>query len=228
MPQSDLAYGMLTPPLTPHFEDYEDPVDLYLGDCNVPKIDAEDFLMNEDLVEDVVDNVRTTGGCIIRGLIPQEKLVAIESELVISGMLKKSATFATDIVGNTVWQSVGQRFLTTASRRCWYGHGQRSTMCLPHLSTAMSISILPGSPAQPVHRPDDLHQSFQPAISQHQFGRDNNVCFFVAGKRCTRSNGAMRFVPGSHLWDYSHPPPEDVLDYAFAELQPGDAFMMLG
>jgi ectoine hydroxylase-related dioxygenase (phytanoyl-CoA dioxygenase family) len=56
------------------------------------------------------------------------------------------------------------------------------------------------------------------------------VCFFVAGKDCTPSNGATRIVPGSHLWDFSRPPPtEDQHDMFFrAEMKPGDVFMMLG
>lgn len=64
---------------------------------------------------------------------------------------------------------------------------------------------------------------------------------FVAATKSTRANGATRFIPGSHLWDYSVPPPdEDELESVsadndreiphglhFAELNPGDAFMML-
>jgi len=55
------------------------------------------------------------------------------------------------------------------------------------------------------------------------------VCFFVAGTKTTRENGATRVVPGSHLWDYSTPPPPaDDSTIQCAELEPGDAFMMLG
>lgn len=56
------------------------------------------------------------------------------------------------------------------------------------------------------------------------------VCFFVAGSKCTKANGATRIVPGSHLWDFSSPPPsdDDPVAFSYAEMQPGDAFMMLG
>jgi len=55
------------------------------------------------------------------------------------------------------------------------------------------------------------------------------VCLFVAGSKCTRQNGATRIVPGSHLWDYSTPPPEANSEDIFAaEMEPGDVFMMLG
>lgn len=55
------------------------------------------------------------------------------------------------------------------------------------------------------------------------------VCFFVAGTRTRQENGATRIIPGSHLWDYSIPPPAaDDTTIRCAELEPGDAFMMLG
>lgn len=68
------------------------------------------------------------------------------------------------------------------------------------------------------------------------------LCLFVAGKKCTKRNGATRIVPGSHLWDYKVPPPvypetssnssqvsnADAEKFSHAEMEPGDAFMMLG
>jgi ectoine hydroxylase-related dioxygenase (phytanoyl-CoA dioxygenase family) len=56
------------------------------------------------------------------------------------------------------------------------------------------------------------------------------VCFFVAGTKTTKANGATRIVPGSHLWDFSVPPPPTSLneDIFVAEMEPGDAFFMLG
>lgn len=60
----------------------------------------------------------------------------------------------------------------------------------------------------------------------HEQGRDAGIGLFVAGKKATRQNGATRFIPGSHLWDYSEGPPREDQTY-HAELNPGDAFMML-
>jgi len=55
------------------------------------------------------------------------------------------------------------------------------------------------------------------------------VCLFVAGTKTKKANGATRIIPGSHLWDYSRPPPpRDDGSIECAELEPGDAFMMLG
>lgn len=56
-------------------------------------------------------------------------------------------------------------------------------------------------------------------------GRDTGIGLFVAGKPVTKINGATRFIPGSHLWDTMRPPQEDLA--VFAELEPGDAFIML-
>ncbi|KIW36459.1 uncharacterized protein PV06_11275, partial [Exophiala oligosperma] len=41
----------------------------------------------------------------------------------------------------------------------------------------------------------------------------------------TKANGATRFIPGSHLWKHDTPPAEDLCVYA--ELEPGDGFIML-
>lgn len=87
-------------------------------------------------------------------------------------------------------------------------------------------NILPGSEEQALHRDDRIHHVHLPATEKHYIGRDYGVGLFVAGKRSTRSNGATRFIPGSHLWDYSLPPPKDH-KAAYAEMEPGDAFIML-
>lgn len=43
----------------------------------------------------------------------------------------------------------------------------------------------------------------------------------------TKANGATRFIPGSHLWDYNKAPPGDNESSVYIELNPGDAFFML-
>lgn len=63
-------------------------------------------------------------------------------------------------------------------------------------------------------------------MATHPIGRDAGIGLFVAGKKTTRHNGATRFIPGSHLWDYSEGPPRDDQTF-YAELEPGDAFLVL-
>jgi len=57
-------------------------------------------------------------------------------------------------------------------------------------------------------------------------GRDAGIGFFVAGKKTTKQNGATRFIPGSHLWDYAEGPPREDQTF-YAELEPGDGLMVL-
>ena len=51
------------------------------------------------------------------------------------------------------------------------------------------------------------------------------MSIFVAHTHSTPENGATRFIPGSHLWDYRVLPSNE--DAVQPELQPGDAVMML-
>lgn len=104
-------------------------------------------------------------------------------------------------------------------------------MSAPQLSTTVTFSVGPGTKAQGLHRDDDIYHTQHPAAAEHHLGRDTMLCLFVAGKPCTKRNGATRVVPGSHLWDYTAPPPSYVTSpesFAHAEMQPGDAFFMLG
>lgn len=98
-------------------------------------------------------------------------------------------------------------------------------MSKPQLNNTVIFSIGPGAKAQVLHRDDIIHHTYLPAAATHTLGRDNGIGFFVAGKKSTRQNGATRFVPGSHLWDYSLPPPDETRTF-YAELEPGDGFMV--
>lgn len=54
------------------------------------------------------------------------------------------------------------------------------------------------------------------------------MTFFAACDRTHQKNGATRILPGSHLWDYSRPPPTDGAGVVDAELNPGDVLIILG
>ena len=97
-------------------------------------------------------------------------------------------------------------------------------MSNPQLNNTSVFNIRPGANAQSLHRDDSICHVYHPAVSEHQLGRDYGLGLFVAGTKSTRYNGATRFIPGSHLWDYAERPVED-LTY-FAELEPGDAFIL--
>jgi ectoine hydroxylase-related dioxygenase (phytanoyl-CoA dioxygenase family) len=154
-------------------------------------------------------------------------------------------------VGNRVWQRVNDYFLTSTLRNSWVHlpaisihqtytqsntskpkqHGDKSHTSIsnPQLSTTVTFSVRPGTQAQSLHRDDDIYHTHLPASPVHDLGRDTMVCFFVAGSKTTKANGATRIVPGSHLWDFSvPPPPSSSPDIQAMEMDPGDAFFMLG
>jgi len=60
---------------------------------------------------------------------------------------------------------------------------------------------------------------------EYKMAQDTGIGLFVGGKKVTKLNGTTRLIPGSHLWDLGTPPFEELTFYA--ELQPGDAFIML-
>lgn len=96
----------------------------------------------------------------------------------------------------------------------------------PQVCNTTVYSVLPGSEQQALHRDDRIHHAHLPAATKHYIGRDFGVGLFVAGKASTADNGATRFIPGSHLWDYALPPPKDHV-FVQAVMEPGDAFLML-
>lgn len=67
------------------------------------------------------------------------------------------------------------------------------------------FSIGPGSGDarnQPLHRDDSIYhvKHTEATAETYEYGRDVAIGFFLAGKKTTKTNGATRFIPGSHLW----------------------------
>ncbi|KAJ5175039.1 uncharacterized protein N7482_000916 [Penicillium canariense] len=142
------------------------------------------------------------------------------------GMMGKSPTFATSIVGNPLWLSVSDALLTSHIKYNWVGDKVEESTSLPQLHNTIVFRIGPGARAQPLHRDDAPHHPDHRAVAEHTLGRDCGIGLFVAGTRTTKANGATRFIPGSHLWDYREGPPNEAQTVQ-AELNTGDAFMML-
>lgn len=111
--------------------------------------------------------------------------------------------------------------------RAKVGDKREQSVAGPQLNNTVVFSIGPGGYAQVLHRDDPVHHNFHPATAEHHLGRDTALGLFVAGTKSTRGNGATRFVPGSHLWDYSLPPPSNDDQCFYAELEPGDGFMVM-
>jgi ectoine hydroxylase-related dioxygenase (phytanoyl-CoA dioxygenase family) len=96
----------------------------------------------------------------------------------------------------------------------------------PQLNNTIVFSINQGARDQGLHRDDAIHHICHPAVAEHEMGRDAGIGFFIGGSKTTKQNGATRFIPGSHLWDYSEGPAREDQTF-YAELAPGDGFMIL-
>ncbi|KAF2868196.1 phytanoyl-CoA dioxygenase family protein, partial [Massariosphaeria phaeospora] len=199
-------------------------------------------------------SLKVSGGCIVRGMYRQQTLDSIEDEIrpyieatrnadskcedfvpsstkMITGLLSKSRTYALSVANNKIWHRVCEHFLKSKLSNSWYGDEARTSVSLPQLSTTVAFSVGPGTKAQGLHRDDDIYHTQHLASAKHHLGRDTMLCLFVAGKKCTKQNGATRIVPGSHLWDFTSPPPSYETSpekFSRAEMSPGDAFLMLG
>ncbi|KAH8813006.1 hypothetical protein F5884DRAFT_786957 [Xylogone sp. PMI_703] len=143
------------------------------------------------------------------------------------GLIGKSRAFTHAIPANRLYRDICSRLLSS-TYRSWYGYQLNTTVSEPQLSNTIVFSIRPGAKRQELHRDDSIHHNQLPELRNYQdyrIGRDTSVGLFVAGKKITRVNGATRFIPGSHLWGEERCPDEELAFYA--ELQPGDAFIML-
>lgn len=102
-------------------------------------------------------------------------------------------------------------------------------MTSAQLGAAAALELRPGAQAQGLHRDDMVSHGFKPEAKEYSVGRDLSLTFFAASDKTRRANGATRIVPGSHLWDYSQPPPpEDDASIVDAEIDRGDSLIILG
>ncbi|KAJ5560298.1 hypothetical protein N7513_002697 [Penicillium frequentans] len=207
---------------------------------------VEQFSSDPSNRDEIVKALILGGGVVIRGFLSDKTLAIIEKDVRlyleadkpwegaffppetrrVYGLAGKSSTFMHSIVADPLYQAVCAKLLTSQFKSYL---GQKVEVCesTPQLNNTMVFSIGPGAKNQELHRDDMIHHNYLTAISaeEYKMGRDTGVGLFVAGKKTTRANGATRFIPGSHLWDCMDPPVEDLAVYA--ELNPGDAFIML-
>ncbi|KAL9074149.1 MAG: hypothetical protein Q9157_004497 [Trypethelium eluteriae] len=189
-----------------------------------PLPEVKEFDAAKVSVDEVVDALKVAGGVIVRNILTEKELGEIEADVRpwldedkpweetrrAFGMIGKSNTFALRIVGHPLWLGVTDALLTSTLKWNWVGEENK----------------VPGAQNQALHRDDVIHHPNHPAVAEHELGRDAGIGFFLGGKRTTKENGATRFIPGSHLWDYSEGPPREDQTF-YAELTPGDGFMML-
>ncbi|KIW32401.1 uncharacterized protein PV07_03950 [Cladophialophora immunda] len=195
---------------------------------------------------EVIKALKISGGCKVKGAVDKAILAQVERELRphieadvvwegdffpiqtrrVEGMIGKSPICAEHIINHPLYQAVCKEFLTTKN---WYWSGQKKIFATsdPQLNNSICFSIGPGAWDQPLHRDSWCHQTYEKEVAVYpdNYDRDVGIGWFIAGKPATRENGATRFIPGSHLWSKDRPPQEELAVHA--ELEPGDAFMML-
>ncbi|RDW58182.1 hypothetical protein BP6252_13593 [Coleophoma cylindrospora] len=211
-----------------------------------PLPDVKEFECSSATVDDIVSALKITGGVIVRNFLDLEDINRILEDVNpyleadkpwggdffppetrrAFGLMGKSPTFATSMVGNPLWTGVTDALLTSHLKYNWVGDKNEESISVPQLHNTIVFRIGPGARAQALHRDDTPHHPDHRAVAEHVLGRDCGVGLFVGATRTTKANGATRFIPGSHLWDYREGPPKEE-QTVFAELNPGDAFMML-
>ncbi|KAK7903803.1 hypothetical protein LTR67_001823 [Exophiala xenobiotica] len=196
--------------------------------------------------DEILDALIEAGGCVIRNVVDPEDLAQIEKDTRpfidadkpsggdflppqtrrVTGLASKSKTFMEKIVCYKPYQDICQTMLSSTISM-YVGDNLKASTSKPQLNNTIIFSIGPGASAQDLHRDDIIHHNVPQQIKSEDYkiGQDVGIGFFVGGKKTTRANGATRFIPGSHLWSNTTPPREDLAFYA--ELNPGDGFMML-
>lgn len=196
--------------------------------------------------DEIIAALRQAGGCIIKNVVSAPHLAQIEKDTRqyldadkawegeffpiqtrrMNGLPGKSKTFMKEVVCYKPYQDVCRTVLSS-TWKSYLGQKLEVSTSLPQLNNTIVFSIGPGAAAQPLHRDDMIHHRGPTKVTAEEFqiGLETGIGWFVGGKKTTRQNGATRFIPGSHLWDPETPPDEDLTFYA--ELEPGDGFMML-
>ncbi|CAI6334001.1 unnamed protein product [Periconia digitata] len=147
-----------------------------------------------------------------------------------ASLLALSSTYALTQVMNPLYRAVCDHFLTTRSW-FWWGDERKESVSRPYVHSCVAMRIGPGGKAQPLHRDDYIGHNIHSEVSEWNEERDQNretsIGLFVAGCKVTKENGGTQFIPGSHLWGNDRKDPPNVDDCIFADMDKGDAFIML-
>lgn len=196
--------------------------------------------------DEILDSLIKAGGCVIKNVVPAADLAQIEKDTRpyldadkpwngdffpaqtrrVNGLAGKSKAFMEKVVCYKPYQDVCRTLLSSTVSN-YLGQTLQTSTSEPQLNSTIVFSIGPGAAPQGLHRDDMIHHRVvkQMKPEDYELGQDLGIGFFVGGNKTTKANGATRFIPGSHLWDHTTPPSEDLTFYA--ELDPGDAFIML-
>ncbi|EXJ95341.1 hypothetical protein A1O1_00461 [Capronia coronata CBS 617.96] len=196
--------------------------------------------------EMVIDSLVRNGGCFVKNLLSTQEVDTIVSDIRpyidadvawtgdffpketrrVCSLAEKSPTFIHRVLANPLYLEVCDKMLSSEIES-WTGDVYEKSISPPQVNATIAFSIGPGARAQGLHRDSIAHHNRHPAITaaEYKMGRDSAIDIFVAGKKATKANGTTRFIPGSHLEHYLEKPDESRAIYA--EMDPGDAFIML-
>ncbi|TVY44465.1 Uncharacterized protein LOCC1_G005154 [Lachnellula occidentalis] len=208
---------------------------------------VDSFVASTTTAGEVVRSISKNGGCFLRGLVDRESLDVMIKEVKpyldadvpwegeffpketrrVNGLPTKSPTYTEKVLMNPLFVEVSNQLLTTRSSS-WVGGKEEHYTSLPQLNSTSVLAIGPGARPQGLHRDDILHHTKLSKITADQYttDRDTALGIFLAASQTTVANGATRFIPGSHL-DNSSFGPGDESKAVYAEMNPGDAFLML-
>lgn len=108
----------------------------------VAKLNFDAYANEIELIADITESLKVSGGCIVRGMYQQRTLDALESEIrphldaikeadqkrddfvpsttrMVTGLLSKSRTYALSVAGNDLWHRVCEQFLTSRLTDSW-------------------------------------------------------------------------------------------------------------
>ncbi|KAJ9357901.1 hypothetical protein DTO027B9_2828 [Paecilomyces variotii] len=110
----------------------------------------------------------------------------------------------------------------------YYGLTKHTYTSEAVVSVALTMEIGPGAKAQRLHRDDkNYHMDHEDQTGTgYRVGSDVELAFLIPGVKTTFENGATQAIPGSHLWGSIRAP--KVEEVCYAEMDVGDAFVMLG
>ncbi|MDH2528292.1 phytanoyl-CoA dioxygenase family protein [Acinetobacter baumannii] len=195
---------------------------------------------NDTPIQDIAKIIHEDGGIIIKGFLSKEFNTEFRNHL--NDMLNEipngsDAYFAgtktkrmsnlfmrTDLMQNIalhpVYLGVAKEILQKPITM-WSGEKRVENIPDIQIGVTQAIKILPGQPAQPMHRDDAVWLWRHP-----NYGREARVQIMVAVTEFTKENGATLVIPGSHLWDDEKKP--ELSAAISAEMEEGDALIWIG
>ncbi|EKG10166.1 Phytanoyl-CoA dioxygenase [Macrophomina phaseolina MS6] len=182
-------------------------------------ISSEDIDKAYDEVRETLDNDVEWDG----SFFPKETQRA-------SALIMRSPTYVKTQLMNPLYHQVIDHFLTTRSW-FWWGDERKESVSKPQVHSCVAMRIGPGGKAQPLHRDDyishNIHEEIDEWDDERDMKRETAIGMFVAGSKVTKENGGTQFIPKSHLWGNDREKPPQVDQCIFAEMEKGDAFIML-